>query len=435
MFIPFLYRHPPVRTSSRSTLAHAESFDNSPNARSQAQTWVDGSQTNGTLNQRPSVPIAYSVGVAEDMGSRRTMEDAFSYMVDFAGLRGQGYFAIFDGHAGKHAAEWCGKHFHEHLIKEIATDPDNLIPETMAKTFLGVDKVLSQLTDSGATHSGCTAVTAFLRLEDANGKQSFAPTVNSIIQSAALPFLQPQNGSGQVSGSASPVRSSTPTSEKDKSDKASTITSSSKREKIKSLFGGSSSAKLKLSETSSEPIVEVKTKGLPAVEPMGYTRRVLYTANVGDARAVLSRGGKAIRLTYDHKGSDKAEVKRITEAGGFVLNNRVNGVLNVTRSLGDTAMKEFVVGSPYTSEMELIPEDEFLIIACDGLWDVVEDQRAVELIQHCQDPQQASEVLLKHALENFSHDNVTVLVVKLNLGTGTKDAVATKKTVDGAEHS
>ena len=70
-------------------------------------------------------------------------------------------------------------------------------------------------------------------------------------------------------------------------------------------------------------------------------RRVLYTANVGDARAVLwyslhtclsftlilglSRGGKAVRLTYDHKGSDTQEAKRITDAGGFVMNNRVNG--------------------------------------------------------------------------------------------------------------
>jgi protein phosphatase PTC1 len=41
------------------------------------------------------------------------MEDAHSFVVDYAGVRGQGFFAIFDGHAGKHAAEWCGAHFHE----------------------------------------------------------------------------------------------------------------------------------------------------------------------------------------------------------------------------------------------------------------------------------------------------------------------------------
>src|SRR6202035_5165989 len=79
------------------------------------------------------------------------------------------------------------------------------------------------------------------------------------------------------------------------------------------------------------------------VVPPINARRVLYTANAGDARGVLCRGGKAMRLTYDHKGSDKQEAKRITDAGGFVMSGRVNGVLAVTRSLGDSSMKEYVV--------------------------------------------------------------------------------------------
>lgn len=41
------------------------------------------------------------------------MEDAHSFVVDFDSVRGQGFYAVFDGHAGKHAAEWCGEHFHE----------------------------------------------------------------------------------------------------------------------------------------------------------------------------------------------------------------------------------------------------------------------------------------------------------------------------------
>ena len=96
-------------------------------------------------------------------------------------------------------------------------------------------------------------------------------------------------------------------------------------------------------------------------------RRVLYCANAGDARGVLCRAGQAVRLTYDHKGTDKQEAKRIMDAGGFVMSGRVNGVLAVTRSLGDSSMKEFVVGAPYTTETELCDEDEFMIIACDGV--------------------------------------------------------------------
>ena len=111
----------------------------------------------------------------------------------------------------------------------------------------------------------------------------------------------------------------------------------------------------------------VDTKTVHEPSSSEKLRRVLYCANAGDARGVLCRGGKAVRLTYDHKGSDKQEAKRVTDAGGFMMSGRVNGVLAVTRSLGDSSMKEFVVGSPYTTETELCDEDEFMILACDGV--------------------------------------------------------------------
>lgn len=89
---------------------------------------------------------------------------------------------------------------------------------------------------------------------------------------------------------------------------------------------------------------------------------------MGDARIVLCRNGKALRLSYDHKGSDENEGKRIAGAGGLILNNRVNGVLAVTRALGDAYMKDLVTGHPYTTETVIQPEmDEFLVLACDGV--------------------------------------------------------------------
>ncbi|RUS20498.1 hypothetical protein BC937DRAFT_95068 [Endogone sp. FLAS-F59071] len=160
------------------------------------------------------------------------------------------------------------------------------------------------------------------------------------------------------------------------------------------------------------------------------------------APAFVSRNGQAVRLTYDHKGSDAQEAKRIMDLGGFVMNNRVNGnfcsllifhlymimfvawklaiekvtlavcVLAVTRSLGDSTMKEFVVGNPYTTETVLVENDPFLILACDGLWDVCDDQDAVDLIKDIEDPQLASEKLLEHALANYSTDNLSIMVVR-----------------------
>lgn len=92
----------------------------------------------------------------------------------------------------------------------------------------------------------------------------------------------------------------------------------------------------------------------------------LYTANCGDARVVLNTGGRAQRLTYDHKASDQKEAKRIQDTGGFVAYNRVNGILSVTRALGDHAMKEWVVCDPFYSEVVITEREKFIILACDG---------------------------------------------------------------------
>lgn len=67
------------------------------------------------------------------------------------------------------------------------------------------------------------------------------------------------------------------------------------------------------------------------------------------SRAVLARDGKAERLTYDHKAEDTAERERVEAAGGFVMRNRVLGILAVSRSFGNQGMKEFVTSSPHVS--------------------------------------------------------------------------------------
>lgn len=385
-------------------------FTDSPNARSQSITTADGIDTFGILNQHSTGNGAYQVGISEDVGTRRYMEDAHSFVVDYAGVRGQGFFAIFDGHAGKHAAEWCGAHFHEYLLDALRTSSSATIPDVLNETFHNVDKRISRLSEEsdGKIHSGCTVVTAFLRIEDADGQQSFLP----------LPPLSPPSptDSGSRSGSESPTEPTDESKEAGKKTKSKSPASASRFARaLKSLSGSSptsASPPSALSATRSQTSPpSMQTYTIPIDAPLN-SRRVLYTANAGDARGVLCRAGRAVRLTYDHKGSDKQEAKRITDAGGFVMSGRVNGVLAVTRSLGDSSMKEYVVGSPYTTETELGSEDEFLILACDGLWDITGDQGAIDLVRHISDAQVAAETLVKHALERQTNDNVTVLVVR-----------------------
>ncbi|EPQ57027.1 protein phosphatase 2C [Gloeophyllum trabeum ATCC 11539] len=358
----------------------------SRNARSKTMTTVDGADTHGALNQMPSQSPTFRLGVSESMGPRRFMEDAHSFVIDYAGVRGQGFFAVFDGHAGKHAAEWCGMHFHEYLLDTLRASPNAPIPDVLNEAFHTVDANLSKMSEEsdGKMHSGCTAVTAFLRIEDENGKQSF--------------FEQDP---------LTRVESPTDAAEVDSGGEG----HSGRTEKRKA--NGSRSSHSRSPPRSSEESTRSSTEqhASSVQTPPATARRVLYCANAGDARGVLCRAGKAVRLTYDHKGSDKQEAKRITDAGGFMMSGRVNGVLAVTRSLGDSSMKEFVVGSPYTTETELCEDDEFLILACDGLWDVIDDQSAVDLVRDVEDAQEASQKLLDYALARTS-DNVTVLLVR-----------------------
>jgi len=247
------------------------------------------------------------------------------------------------------------------------SNPTLSIPDILNQTFHDVDSHLSKLAEDadGKMHSGCTAVTAFLRIEDLDGKQSFLENYSSDVTTPASP---------ECTTTPSPV-SSTPTkpnlntdngvedsgTESPSDDKEK---KSRRRSRIKNALKSLSHSSVG-SNNSTTPNAVAPLNTFTPTDP--NLRRVLYCANAGDARGVLCRGGKAIRLTYDHKGSDKQEAKRIMDAGGFVMSGRVNGVLAVTRSLGDSSMKEFVVGSPYTTETELYDEDEFVILACDGV--------------------------------------------------------------------
>ena len=136
----------------------------------------------------------------------------------------------------------------------------------------------------------------------------------------------------------------------------------------------------------------------------------IHAANAGDARIVLADGnGDAHRLTHDHRADDPDEVARINAAGGFVWKNRVVGILAVARSLGDHGMKEFVIAQPHVQSWSL--QADFIIVACDGLWDVFSDQEAVDLVYQWKAyKEDVADYLCKEAVARGSSDNVTVIV-------------------------
>ncbi|CAK7236902.1 mgpp2cl-1, protein phosphatase 2C-like protein 1 [Sporothrix bragantina] len=417
--------------SAKNTLSFSQSGRSNSDGASSAQTPLQklgkqdaalavpqGQHNNSAGESLPGPRSTFRVGVWEDRNKkcRRTMEDTHAFLYNFlqtpapasatadkestrsfksmsdssaqgaavssAGNSGtdlaedsletdNGYFAIFDGHAGTFAADWCGKKLHLILEEIIRKNPNAPIPELLDQTFTSVDAQLEKLP---LKNSGCTAAVAVLRWEDrvpsnqsATGSQSIAMAAAAKATDDAVPKAD-EKASNAGSGSTPPSRAA---------------------------------ADVELAHAK--------------LKPNALRQRVLYTANVGDARIILCRSGKALRLSYDHKGSDENEGRRIANAGGLVLNNRVNGVLAVTRALGDTYIKELVTGHPYTTETVIQPElDEFVIIACDGLWDVCNDQDAVNLIRNVADPVAAAKMLVDHALAHFSTDNLSCMVVRFD---------------------
>ena len=152
----------------------------------------------------------------------------------------------------------------------------------------------------------------------------------------------------------------------------------------------------------------------------------LVVANAGDCRAVLSRLGRAMDLSIDQRPTRSTELSRIEAAGGFVEDGYVNGHLGVARAFGDFHIEGLkgteakpgpLVVEPEVERWRLTHQDEFVIIACDGLWDVFSSHNAVDFARQAlrrhNDPEAAAKELCTEALRRDSADNISVIVVCL----------------------
>lgn len=176
----------------------------------------------------------------------------------------------------------------------------------------------------------------------------------------------------------------------------------------------------------------------------------LVVANCGDSRAVLSRRGGAVPLSEDHKPNLPQEHERIRRAGGSIYRQqvgpivqfRVNGNLNLSRSIGDLQYKrnphlkpceQMICSTPDVHAYPRDPGDEFLIVACDGVWDVLGSQDAVDFVRERLPQYRRSglrlslimEEMLDHCISpdlsltsGLGGDNMTALLVVFNQPSG-----------------
>lgn len=152
----------------------------------------------------------------------------------------------------------------------------------------------------------------------------------------------------------------------------------------------------------------------------------IIVANSGDSRSVMAKGGRTVEMSFDHKPINPGERTRIQNAGGLVRSNRVNGDLAVSRALGDFSYKaradlpaeqQQVSAEPDIEVQQIDATEEFLVLACDGIWDVMSNDEICAYIRQLMDNGESdlkliAEEILDNCLRAGSRDNMSVVIVK-----------------------
>ncbi|KAB5550495.1 hypothetical protein PHYPO_G00054400 [Pangasianodon hypophthalmus] len=152
--------------------------------------------------------------------------------------------------------------------------------------------------------------------------------------------------------------------------------------------------------------------------------RNIYFINCGDSRTFLCRNGQVVFYTEDHKPCNPREKERIQNAGGSVMLQRINGSLAVSRALGDFTFKEvewrtqteqLVSPEPEVYDLERSPSDEFLVVACDGVWDAISNEELCAFVHNrlslYDDLREVCSQVIDLCLYKGSLDNMSIIII------------------------
>jgi protein phosphatase 2C family protein 2/3 len=176
--------------------------------------------------------------------------------------------------------------------------------------------------------------------------------------------------------------------------------------------------------------------GCTAVATLLSHDNKIYVANAGDSRSVLGIKGQVEPLSFDHKPTNEGERARISSAGGYVEFGRVNGNLALSRALGDfefkknysiTPQAQIITADPDVTCHEIGEDDEFFVLACDGIWDCLSSQDVVNIVRYQvtegKELTEIGEMICDHCLApdttsgaGIGCDNMTVLIVAITHG-------------------
>jgi len=345
----------------------------------------------------------FEYGVSSMQGWRIDMEDAHLACLD-AKLDSKsttGIYGVFDGHGGREVAQFCARHMLE-VWKSTQGLKQGDFAKSLVEAYLGMDDLLMKPASYGE-------LTELAKKPEKDGSFDSSGDDQMVSQAQFKQLLMNiRQGIKQSNGA----------------DDSNETNSSNENEAAETITGSDMYENERMQRTAGT------TAGCTAVVAV-IVEGELVVANAGDSRCVFSRKGRAVAMSRDHKPQDLDEADRIHKAGGFVTDGRVNGSLNLSRAIGDMEYKQrkdltpkehAVTAYPELFSVGLHKEDEFVILACDGIWDVMTNQEAVDFVRERIEKlslQQICEAICDFCLAPDTAgvgkgcDNMTVMVVKL----------------------
>ena len=262
-------------------------------------------------------------GSSAMQGWRYRMEDAHLHSLNNSNLD---IFGVFDGHGGKEVSNFVKNHFIQEFMNNQNTKYEN-IPNSLIETFLKMDELM----------------------KSPKGKEELTE-LNKISKE-----------------------------EDDEQDKK------NKKNNEKDFYKY-------LDPKNAEDCDIANITGCTAcVSVINEKNKRMYFANAGDSRAVICKNGIGYQMSHDHKPDSAKEKNRVYKSGGWVNEGRIMGNLNLSRSLGDFEYKQDKNLSPKDQMITAYPEInieiiddtcEFVIIACDGIWDCLTPQEACDFVRN-----------------------------------------------------
>lgn len=357
-------------------------------------SFLDKPKTDKTNEQGKGNELRY--GLAAMQGWRIEMEDAHSSNIGLPipGLDNWSFFAVFDGHAGGTVSKYSSKE----LINSILNADTDLFGELAAIYSQNQNSTSSSNTTNSTSNNNDTTTT----------------TTNT----------SPTNDTNKANNEDKNTQDSSSSSNTQNNNTFlfPQYTEAHEKRLLKAIRQGFLDLDDKIRQLPEFNRGEDKS-GSTAVACIISPSHV-YLINCGDSRAILISDNDVVLGTYDHKPINPIERERIESAGGSVMIQRVNGSLAVSRALGDYEYKNVEGRGPCEQLVSPEPEvyvrarthqDEFIVLACDGIWDVMCNNDLREYIHSrlrvTNDLVKISNDILDMCLNKGSRDNMSVIIV------------------------